>query len=89
LDPEDDDEMTGEAQVSIEPRRQALADLGIAPAEFHKALLVALEERDDFAARNELEDDEMPPLGELSLQIRSVHYKLEDLADVELRDGAA
>jgi hypothetical protein len=86
LNAESDDEINGEVELSFLPRPQVLADMGIAPEDFEAALLLALEGREALAARDEVDDDDIPPLEEMSLSIGGKSFKLGDLADIEIRD---
>jgi len=85
LEAEPDDEITHEVELSVLAREQTLADLGIDSAMFEAALLVALDEREALAAREDVRDDEIPPLEEMMLFIGGIAYKLEELADLEVR----
>ena len=80
-----DEEAADEIEVSIDPRAEALARFGITDEEFSEALLVALEKREELAERDDLTDEDMPFLEEMLLDIGGKSYKLEDLADVEIR----
>jgi len=82
---ESDEEIIGEVDLSFLPRPQVLADMGMAPQDFEAALLFALEEREALAARDEVDDDDIPPLEEMSLSIEGRSFKLGDLADIEIR----
>lgn len=83
MDPDPDDEVTGEVEISFAPRLQVLADLGIEEDVFSAALLDALEKHDS----REDADDQLPPLTEMLLNIKGVDFKLGELAqvDVEMR----
>jgi hypothetical protein len=87
MDPDEDDEIVGEVEISFIPRPEALAAFGIAPDEFKAALGAALEEREDRAAGYDGDDDEFPPMNEMPLRIGGVSYKLDELADVVIRSG--
>lgn len=82
---ERDEEAAGEIEVSIDPRAEALAQFGITDEKFSEALLVAFEKREELAERDDLTDEDMPFLEEMLLDIGGKSYKLEDLADVEIR----
>jgi hypothetical protein len=84
LDTEDDEEVIGEVEISIEPRAETLIALGITPEEFEAALLSALEERDALVERGDVSEDDIPFVEETVLSIRGESYKLEDLAHVSI-----
>jgi hypothetical protein len=86
MDPEKD-EIIGEAEVAIDPRLQVLADLGITYEEFEESLSVAIEAREALAQRDDVAEEEIPFFEEMLLNIRGRVYRLEDLADVEIRDN--
>jgi hypothetical protein len=81
---DDEEEVIGEVEISIEPREQTLVDLGITPEEFEAALLSALEERDALVDRDDVSEEDIPFLEKTVLSIRGTSYKLEVLADISI-----
>lgn len=88
MNPEPDDDVIGEVEISFIPRRKLVADLGIAEETFSAALLNALEEREALADGEDA-GDELPPLEEMLLNVAGVDFKLGDLAqvDIAMRDS--
>jgi hypothetical protein len=84
MDADADDDITGEVEISIVPRQMKLDELGIAPEAFDAALVIALEGLEALAARNDLNEDYMPPIEVMRLVIGGVTFKLEELAEVEV-----
>ncbi len=84
-----DDEISHEIEVTYTPRPEVLADLGISPEEFEAALIVALDEFEVSANCDDPGEVEIPPLEQMMLKIRGIDYKLEDLAEVEIRGDVA
>jgi len=83
---DDDDEIIGEIEMIFTPRLEALASRGIMVEDFEVALVLALEGRQGLAALEDVDDEEIPPLEEMTLEIEGVTYKVEDLADIEIKD---
>jgi hypothetical protein len=79
------DEDIPEVEIIFNPRAEALTKCGISEADFEAALSIALDRREVLAAQWEGTDEDFPALEEMSLRIGGVTYKLEDLADVDIR----
>ncbi len=79
-----DGDFNREVELSILPHGQILAGLGISPEMFEAALAEALEQREALAARDDVDDDDIPFLEETMLVIKGVTFKLADLAEIEV-----
>ena len=82
MDTDPDDDIIREVEVTVTPREEVLAGLGIEPEAFEAAVGDAFEKREALADRD---DEDIPPLEEIEVVIGGVTYKLEDLAEVEVR----
>jgi hypothetical protein len=74
-----------EVQIIVLRGPETLAALGITEDGIKEALDIAFDEREKLAARWDRSDDESPRLQDMALNIGGVTYKLEDLAEVEVR----
>ena len=83
---EDDDEIIGEVEMIFTPRLEALSIRCISVEDFEAALILALEGRQGLAEHEDVDDEEISPLDEMTLDIGGVTYKVEDLADVEIKN---
>ncbi len=81
-----DDETLHEVEITFNPRPDVLEGLGITIDDFEEALINALEDREDATTDDGLDEFELPPLEEMVLEIGGVPYKLEDLAEVEIKE---
>ena len=79
---EEDEEIIDEFEVTYIPRPEVLEELGITVDEFEAALMIALEELEELAGRDDVSDEDVPMLEEVLLDIKRVEYKLEDLAEI-------
>lgn len=79
------DEVDGEIEITFEPHQERFRELGISFDDFQDALMAALEAREAEAEGLD-EEDELPPLEEMVLTIKGGSYKLEELADVEIKE---
>jgi hypothetical protein len=82
---EDDDEILGEIEMIFTPRPEALASRNISAEDFENALVIALEDRQALEDGEDSDDEELSSIEELELEINGEFYKLEDLADIEIR----
>lgn len=82
---EDDDEIIGEIEMIFTPRLEALSIRGIQVEDFEAALVRALEDRQELSSQAGLDDEDIPSLDEMILEIDGVAYLVEDLADVEIK----
>ena len=81
-DDEDDDELLGEIEISINPRDEDLAAIGVTPEEFETALMKTLEEYD-----HEIEigdPDATSPLEDAEIVLKGKAYRLQEVADIEI-----
>jgi hypothetical protein len=83
-DNDDSDEIIGEVEMIFSPRLEALASRNIAIEDFEAALVLALENRQAFSPEDEIGDDDLTPLEEMTLEIGGVIYTVEDLAEIEI-----
>ncbi len=81
----DDDEITGEIEMIFTPRPEALASRNISSDDFETALVIALEDRQALEDDEDLDEDELSSFEEMELEINGLTYKLEDLADIEIK----
>ncbi len=84
-DDEADDEILGEIEMIFTPRPEALASRNISADEFETALVLALEDRQSIEDDEEIDDEELSSFEEMELEINGETYKLEDLADIEIK----
>lgn len=85
---DDEDAIDGEIEITFEPWLERLDELGITFDDFQEALMAALDQREDRVEGLGAEDD-LPPLEEMMLSVGGSSYKLEDLADVEIKQGGS
>ena len=82
---DDEDEVGGDIEITFEPNLERFRELGIGFDDFQDALMAALEARE--AAVDAGDDDfDLPPLEDMILQINGTPHRLEDLADVEIKE---
>jgi hypothetical protein len=84
-DETDNDEFTGEIEMIFTPRPEALSSRNISTEDFENALVIALEDRQSLEDDEDLEDEELSSIEEMELEIGGEFYKLEDLADIEIK----
>lgn len=82
-DQADDDMLDGEIEIRFEPRLEVLARHGLSEEQFETALLDALEAYDQQVAAAE-NDDDLPELEDVTLQIDGSSYRLGDLAEISI-----
>ncbi len=87
MDDNADEEILHEVEITFAPRAEVLEELGITLDAFEAALVLALEDREEAAAEEGTEEFEAPPLEEMMLDINGATYRLEDLAEVEIKEG--
>ena len=87
MDDNADDEILHEVEITFAPRAEVLEELGITLDAFEAALVLALEDREEAAEEEGTEEFEAPPLEEMMLDINGATYRLEDLAEVEIKEG--
>jgi hypothetical protein len=88
-EPEPEDEALVEVEVTVVPREPVLDALGIDPEAFEAAVGDAFAEREALAARDDVEDDDIPPLEEMPIVIAGATYTLGDLAEIEIHGPEA
>ncbi len=81
-----DEDGFDEMEVTFEPRPEALAEHGITPEAFEKALLDALEAHEALVTGEDVADEAIPSLESLQLEIDGRTFKVTELADIEI-DG--
>ena len=86
MDAEPAEDPIEELEVTFEPRPEALAERGITTEAFEAALLDALEAHEELVTSDDVDDEEIPSLEEIHLDINGESYKITDLADIEI-DG--
>lgn len=86
MQPEPDRDDLPEIEITFTPRHAVLAELGISEADFEEALIEALEEHESTVNELEEDDEGVPELGEITLEIGGAFYRLKDLSEIEIRD---
>ena len=78
-----EEEITGEIEISIEPRAERLRELGIRPEDFAQALPRAL---DDYYDLLESLDDPNagPDLEELRINLKGTEIPLGEIAEIRI-----
>ena len=83
-----DDEAFQEIELRIDPRVNRLEELGISLGEFEAAVSKAMDERVD-AAEKLSEQEELPPIEEVEVEIREMRLQLEDIAEIRISGDVA
>ena len=90
---DDFDDPDAEVHISITPREEDLARLGIDPEAFEASLSKALDEYleqvDSLDEDDEALPDETPSIDDMPITIGERSFRLSELADVEISEPTA
>lgn len=79
-----DDELVEEVEITISPLKDEIEARGFTLDEFEQALEKALAKHEELAARDDIADDDIPPLNEIPVEIRGQTFPLGAMAMVEI-----
>jgi len=79
-----DDELVEEVEITISPLKDEIEARGFTLDEFEQALEKALAKHEELAARDDIADDDIPPLNEIPVEIGGQTFPLGAMAMVEI-----
>lgn len=84
FDDDDDLDLIEEMEISIAPKHDMLEKLGITIEAFEEALELALTKHEELASREDVEDEDIPTIDEIPVEIHGEILMLGELAIIEV-----